>query len=124
MQTRIRRAWALLGPFAAGAIAPVAIFLAPFVATGSLNAFSDGVFLALERRFGQAERALPEVADMVWALPYGAALVAVALGLPYSLERYCGGCGRVGTACGPRDARSGRPRISRCGIPFGFCLFS
>jgi hypothetical protein len=78
LQTRIRRAWALLGPFAAGAIAPVAIFLVPFIATGSLHAFSDGVFLALERRFGQAERALPEVADMVWALPYGAALVAVA----------------------------------------------
>jgi Dolichyl-phosphate-mannose-protein mannosyltransferase len=81
LQTRIRRAWALLGPFAAGAIAPVAIFLLPFIATGSLNAFSEGVFLALERRFGQAERALPEVGDMVWALPYGAALVAVALGL-------------------------------------------
>ena len=80
LQTRIRRAWALLGPFAAGAIAPVAIFLVPFIATGSLNAFSDGVFLALERRFGQAERALPEIRDMAWALPYGAALVAVALG--------------------------------------------
>ena len=80
-KTRIRRAWALLGPFAAGAIAPVAIFLLPFIATGSLNAFSEGVFLALERRFGQAERALPEVRDMVWALPYGAALVAIALGL-------------------------------------------
>jgi Dolichyl-phosphate-mannose-protein mannosyltransferase len=80
LQTRIRRAWALLGPFAVGAIAPVAIFLVPFVATGSLNAFSDGVFLALERRFGQAERALPEIWDMAWALPYGAALVAVALG--------------------------------------------
>jgi hypothetical protein len=78
LQTRIRRAWALLGPFSAGAIAPVAIFLVPFIATGSLHAFSDGVFLALQRRFGQAERALPEVADMVWALPYGAALVAVA----------------------------------------------
>ena len=81
LQTRIRRAWALLGPFAAGALAPVAIFLLPFTATGSLNVFSEGVFLALERRFGQAERALPEVGDMVWALPYGAALVAVALGL-------------------------------------------
>jgi hypothetical protein len=80
LQTRIRRAWALLGPFAAGAIAPVAIFLVPFIATGSLSAFSDGVFFALERRFGQAERALPEIRDMAWALPYGAALVAVALG--------------------------------------------
>lgn len=80
LQTRIRRAWALLGPFAAGAIAPVVIFLVPFIATGSLNAFSDGVFLALERRFGQAERALPEIRDIAWALPYGAALVVVALG--------------------------------------------
>ena len=80
-KTRIRRAWALLGPFAAGAIAPVAIFLVPFTATGSLDAVADGVFGALERRFGQAERALPELGDMVWALPYGAALVAIALGL-------------------------------------------
>ena len=80
LQTRIRRAWALLGPFAAGAIVPVAIFLVPFIATGSLNAFADGVFGALERRFGQAERPLPGIEDMVWALPYGVALVAVALG--------------------------------------------
>ena len=80
LQTRIRRAWALLGPFAAGAIAPVAIFLVPFITTGSLDSFANGVFGALERRFGQAERPLPEIGDMVWALPYGAALVAVALG--------------------------------------------
>jgi hypothetical protein len=80
LQTRIRRAWALLGPFAAGAITPLAIFLVPFFATGSLDFFADGVFGALERRFGQAERALPQVEDMAWALPYGAALVAVALG--------------------------------------------
>jgi hypothetical protein len=90
VQTRIRGAWALLGPFAAGAIAPVAIFLLPFIATGSVNAFSEGVFLALERRFGQAERALPEVRDMAWALPYGAALLAVALGpLCGSLREFC-----------------------------------
>jgi hypothetical protein len=80
LQTRIRRAWALLGPFAAGAIAPVGIFLVPFITTGSLDAFADGVFGALERRFGQAERPLPGMGDMVWALPYGAALAAAALG--------------------------------------------
>jgi hypothetical protein len=68
----------------------VAIFLLPFIATGSVNAFSEGVFLALERRFGQAERALPEVRDMAWALPYGAALLAVALGpLCGSLREFC-----------------------------------
>ncbi|HEX2460031.1 MAG TPA: glycosyltransferase family 39 protein [Vicinamibacterales bacterium] len=80
LQTRFRRAWVLLGPFAAGAIAPVGIFLVPFITTGSLDSFANGVFGALERRFGQAERPLPEIGDMVWALPYGAALVAVALG--------------------------------------------
>jgi dolichyl-phosphate-mannose-protein mannosyltransferase len=104
LQTRIRRAWALLGPFAAGAIAPVAIFLLPFTATGSLNAFSEGVFLALERRFGQAERALPEVGDMVWALPYGAALVAVALG-PL--------CGSLREVCARRGSHSGPGRAER-----------
>jgi dolichyl-phosphate-mannose-protein mannosyltransferase len=87
LQSRIRRAWALVWPFAAGAIAPVAIFLMPFIATGSLDAFSDGVFLALERRFGQAERGLPQIQDMAWALPYGAVLVAIALGPLGGAER-------------------------------------
>jgi hypothetical protein len=77
---RVRRAWALLGPFAAGAAAPVALFLVPYVITRSVADFSDGVFLSLERRFGHAERPLPPAADMVWALPYGAVLLAVALG--------------------------------------------
>ena len=80
LTARMQRAWALLGPFAIGAIVPVAIFLLPYLITGSVGAFSDGVFLALERRFGQAERPLPPIEDMAWALPYGVVLLAVALG--------------------------------------------
>ena len=79
LQTRIRRAWALLGPFAAGAIVPVAIFLVPFIATGSLNAFADGVFGALERRFGRSGAAARDrghgLGGALWCGP-----VAVALG--------------------------------------------
>ena len=78
--TRVRRAWALLWPFAAGAVVPVAIFLLPYIATGTTGAFSDGVFLALDRRLGQAERSLPPAGNLAWALPYGAVLLAVALG--------------------------------------------
>jgi hypothetical protein len=80
LPARCRRAWALVAPFAAGAAAPVALFLIPYVVTGSLADFSGGVFLSLDRRFGYAERPLPPAGDMVWAVPYGAALLAVALG--------------------------------------------
>ena len=59
---------------------PWRFFSCRILITGSVGAFSDGVFLALERRFGQAERPLPPIEDMAWALPYGVVLLAVALG--------------------------------------------
>ena len=80
MAVRVRRAWALLGPFAIGAAMPVAIFLLPYVMTGTTDALFDGVLFALDRRLGQAERPLPPVEEMAWALPYGVVLLAVALG--------------------------------------------
>ena len=112
LQTRIRRAWALLGPFAAGAIVPVAIFLVPFIATGSLNAFADGVFGALER---YSSWATAEIEDMVWAVPYGVALVAVALGrhARWSLVAASAAC-RFACGLATIDEPSSS---SRCGIP-------
>ena len=80
LRGRVQRAWALLWPFAAGVAAPVVIFLLPYVATGTTGPLADGVFLALERRLGQAERSLPPAENVAWALPYGAALLAIALG--------------------------------------------
>ena len=118
--TRVRRAWALLWPFAAGAVVPVAIFLLPYIATGTMGAISDGVFLALDRRLGQAERSLPPAGNLAWALPYGAVLLAVALGVARSMERYCRNRGRPGIRGRPCDGRSRRllpGAVELCPVP-------
>jgi hypothetical protein len=78
--TRAQRSWGVIAPFMAGAVAPLALFLIPYLITGSLGSFFDAVFLAVPRRLAHAERPLPPIGQMVWALPYGAALCAVALG--------------------------------------------
>lgn len=66
----------LLGPFVGGCAIPIAIFLIPYLSTGSLAALARGLFLAPVPRLAFAARYLPGPATLLGALP-----VALLLGL-------------------------------------------
>jgi hypothetical protein len=70
----------LAGPFAAGAAIPVALFLAPYAMTGSIDAFVHGVFVAPTSRLGFATFPMPPLWTAVAVLPV-AALLAGARGI-------------------------------------------
>jgi hypothetical protein len=60
----------LLGPFLLGLVIPVALFLLPYLSTGTLGAFVTGVFILPAKRFGfAASRALPPLWTVVAVLP-------------------------------------------------------
>jgi hypothetical protein len=70
---RVRRAWSLVWPFAAGVAAPIALFVAPYVLSGSLGALLTGVFVLPMKRFTFASMALLPL----WTWAYGGAVVAL-----------------------------------------------
>lgn len=75
-RTRFAALTRLLGPFLLGVAIPVALFLVPYLRTGTLDAFVNGVFVLPTKRFGFAAlRALP-LWTMVGLLP----LVVLVLG--------------------------------------------
>ncbi len=68
-RTRFTTLARLLAPVLAGVALPIAIFLVPYVASGSVGAFGYGVFVLPMRRFGVAvSRVLPMTA-MVACVP-------------------------------------------------------
>ncbi len=73
---RMRGAALLVLPFLAGVLLPITSFIVPYVVTGSVGAWYDGVFVAPRLRFDSAGAALPPLITMLAALPYGLVLVA------------------------------------------------
>jgi hypothetical protein len=74
-RTRFRRLFRLLLPFLAGVALPVAVFLVPYMRSGSVGALAYGVFVLPMKRFGVAvSRVLPMTA-MIAVVPL--ALLAV-----------------------------------------------
>jgi hypothetical protein len=76
---RIARLWSLTWPFALGATAPVVLFLLPYIWSGSLRDFVQGVFVLPARRFEGASFPFPGPATVWPALPYGGVLLYAAL---------------------------------------------
>jgi hypothetical protein len=62
--------------FLAGVIAPLAVLVVPYAASGSIDALIDGVLIAPQTRFEFAYRSMPGPATLVWAAPVVAYLVA------------------------------------------------
>ncbi len=73
---RMRGFALLLLPFLAGVLLPIALFIMPYIVTGSMSAWYDGVFVAPRSRFSSAAVALPPLITMLAALPYGLVLLA------------------------------------------------
>jgi hypothetical protein len=69
----------LLSPFALGVLIPVAVFLLPYLRSGSGAALWHGVFTAPARRFDFAARGLPGATSALAALPVAALLGIVPL---------------------------------------------
>ena len=59
----------LLLPFLLGVALPVALFLVPYISSGSVGAFANGVFLLPVKRFGFAAWAVPPLATMLACVP-------------------------------------------------------
>jgi hypothetical protein len=74
-RTRFAGLARLLGPFLIGVALPVALFLVPYVRSGSVDAFANGVFVLPMRRFGVAVARVLPFTVMLACLP----LVALAL---------------------------------------------
>lgn len=67
-RARLARLAGLIGPFLLGVIVPVALFLVPYVRSGSVPALLTGVFVVPTRRFAVATMRLPPVWTMLAAL--------------------------------------------------------
>jgi hypothetical protein len=63
-------------PFLAGVAIPIAIFVAPYVASDAMHALVNGVFILPTRRFGAATRHVASLSTMLALLPFAAAFVA------------------------------------------------
>jgi 4-amino-4-deoxy-L-arabinose transferase-like glycosyltransferase len=59
----------LLVPFLIGVAVPIAIFLLPYIRSGSVGAFATGVFVLPMKRFGVAEWAVPPLTTMLASVP-------------------------------------------------------
>ena len=72
---RLRRVSSLVWPFAAGFVAPVGLFLVPYVASAAMGDFITGVFVLPARRFDRASFALPPLGSLWPVLPYAGILL-------------------------------------------------
>jgi Dolichyl-phosphate-mannose-protein mannosyltransferase len=73
---RTRGAALLIVPFLLGMLLPIALFITPYVVTGSVGAWYQGVFVAPRTRLSSAMAPLPSLVTILAALPYGLVLVA------------------------------------------------
>ena len=76
---RVSTLFRLLSPFALGVLIPVAVFLLPYLRSGSAAALWHGVFTTPARRLDFAARGLPGAASALAALPVAALLGIVPL---------------------------------------------
>lgn len=67
---RIRRLMALVLPFAAGVVTPIAIFVIPYAASGAVGTLFRGVFIAPMRRYGSAVLPPASLGTFGMALPW------------------------------------------------------
>jgi hypothetical protein len=65
--------------FFAGVAVPVGILLVPYVATGSVGAFVDGVLISPQTRFDFAYRSMEGLGRLLWAIPVVAYLICRSL---------------------------------------------
>jgi hypothetical protein len=68
-RARFHGLFRLLGPFLLGVALPVAVFLVPYVRSGSVGALAYGVFVLPMKRFGVAVSAVVPLMAMVAGLP-------------------------------------------------------
>ena len=87
----------LLAPFLVGVALPIALFLLPYVMSGSVGAFATGVFVLPMKRFGVAEWALPPLTTMLACVPL-MLLAVLATALQGRAARWFGGAVVVGLA--------------------------
>ena len=71
----------MCGPFGLGFIAPVIVFLIPYVRRHSLHALVNGVFVLPFKRLSGASMPLPDISTMAWSLSL-AGCIALATQLP------------------------------------------
>jgi hypothetical protein len=76
---RMRRTVHLMWPFVIGVVLPLALFISPYVLSGSVGAWYEGVLVAPRARFYAATADLPALVTMLAALPYGFVLIAGAI---------------------------------------------
>ncbi len=74
------RLMGLFLPFVAGAAAPVALFLLPYLASGSVGELIYGVLILPQKRWQFAATPLPPLSSLVAALPMAALLIMPAGG--------------------------------------------
>jgi hypothetical protein len=68
-RTRFRRLFQLLIPFVAGVLLPVAVFLVPYLRSGSAEALAYGVFVLPMKRFGVAASAVLPLMATIAGVP-------------------------------------------------------
>jgi hypothetical protein len=73
--SRLTRIGRLVLPFAIGAAVPLAVFVLPYVATGSVGALVEGVVGRPQRQVATARSSFPPFSTLAWALPYAAVLL-------------------------------------------------
>jgi hypothetical protein len=81
---RARVLLSLVLPFALGVVAPLVLFMIPYVLTGAMEDLVRGVFILPARRVQSAAMALPAPLTLVAALPYAGLLLA---SVPPRIER-------------------------------------
>lgn len=64
-----------VGLFLVGAVVPMALLVAPYAATSSVDDLVAGVFLGPQSRYEFASQSLPHPATLLWALPVVGALL-------------------------------------------------
>ena len=80
---RWRVLWGLLLPFGAGVIAPIGLFLIPYVMSDSISAWYVGVFIRPQSRFQSSVYPLPGAITLAASLPIAALLFGA--GVPRNL---------------------------------------
>ncbi len=78
-EQRFSTLFRLLSPFALGVLIPVAVFLLPYLRSGSVAVLWHGVFTAPARRLDLAARGLPRATSALAAVPVAALLGIVPL---------------------------------------------
>jgi hypothetical protein len=72
---RFAHRWRVLAPFLLGLIVPIALFLIPYLLSGSLPALAHGLFVLPQRRLTQVTTEFPPAWTLLWGVPFVLLLV-------------------------------------------------